>query len=129
MTTEPAYTQCRPFGLARSAATRPSGVRRVSGCVTGSWSMRGGLRTILSQSRDRRAVSCAAPHRLGSRRTRGEDNRMAELRKYRWDDMPKEELNRGLGRRLITGDQVMVAHVYFAKGTEVPRHRHHNEQI
>jgi quercetin dioxygenase-like cupin family protein len=54
---------------------------------------------------------------------------MAELRKYRWDDMPKEDLNRGLARRLVTGDQVMLAHVYFTKGTEVPRHRHHNEQI
>ena len=54
---------------------------------------------------------------------------MAELRKYRWDDMPREELSPGLGRRLITGDQVMLAHVYFAKGAEVPRHEHHNEQI
>ena len=54
---------------------------------------------------------------------------MAELKKYRWDDMPTEALNAGLGRRLITGDQVMVAHVYFTEGTEVPRHHHHNEQI
>jgi quercetin dioxygenase-like cupin family protein len=54
---------------------------------------------------------------------------MAELQTYRWDDMPREALNAGLGRRLITGDQVMLAHVYFTKGTEVPRHQHHNEQI
>ena len=54
---------------------------------------------------------------------------MAELAKYRWDDMPKEPLSTGLDRRLITGDQVMLAHVYFTKGTEVPRHHHHNEQI
>jgi quercetin dioxygenase-like cupin family protein len=54
---------------------------------------------------------------------------MAELQKYRWDDMPKEDLSPGLGRRLVTGDRVMLAHVYFTKGTEVPRHRHHNEQI
>ena len=54
---------------------------------------------------------------------------MAELAKYRWDDMPKEPLSAGLDRRLITGDQVMIAHVYFTKGTEVPRHQHHNEQI
>ena len=54
---------------------------------------------------------------------------MAELAKFRWDDMPRETLNAGLGRRLITGDQVMLAHVYFTAGTEVPRHRHHNEQI
>jgi quercetin dioxygenase-like cupin family protein len=54
---------------------------------------------------------------------------MAELAKFRWDDMPRETLNAGLGRRLITGDRVMLAHVYFTAGTEVPRHRHENEQI
>ena len=54
---------------------------------------------------------------------------MAELAKFRWDDMPRETLNEGLGRRLVTGDQVMLAHVYFTAGTEVPTHRHDNEQI
>jgi len=54
---------------------------------------------------------------------------MAELRKYRWDDMPREDLSPGIGRRLVTGDQVMLAHVYLAEGAEVPRHVHHNEQI
>jgi quercetin dioxygenase-like cupin family protein len=54
---------------------------------------------------------------------------MAELQTYRWDDMPREALNDGLGRRLITGDRVMLAHVYFTTGTEVPRHHHDNEQI
>ena len=54
---------------------------------------------------------------------------MAELAKFRWDDMPRETLNAGLGRRLVTGDQVMLAQVYLTAGTEVPRHRHHNEQI
>ena len=54
---------------------------------------------------------------------------MAELAKFRWDDMPREELSTGLTRRLVTGDKVMIAHVYFTKGTEVPRHRHHNEQL
>jgi quercetin dioxygenase-like cupin family protein len=43
--------------------------------------------------------------------------------------MPAEDLKQGLRRRMITGDQVMVTHVYFAQGTEVPRHQHHNEQI
>jgi quercetin dioxygenase-like cupin family protein len=54
---------------------------------------------------------------------------MAELAKFRWDDMPRETLKEGVGRRLVTGDQVMLAHVYFAAGTGVPTHRHHNEQI
>ena len=54
---------------------------------------------------------------------------MAELKKYRWDDMPVEDLNPGLGRRLITGDRVMLAHVYLTEGTVVPQHEHDNEQI
>jgi quercetin dioxygenase-like cupin family protein len=60
--------------------------------------------------------------------TRG-DGTVAELQTYRWDDMPRETLKEGLGRRIVSGDRVMLTHVYFAKGTEVPRHRHDNEQI
>ena len=54
---------------------------------------------------------------------------MAELQKYRWEDMPREPLSAGLERRLITGDRVMLAHVYLKQGTVVPRHQHDNEQI
>jgi quercetin dioxygenase-like cupin family protein len=48
---------------------------------------------------------------------------------YRWDDLPREELNPLIGRRLITGTDVMIAHVYLAKGAVVPKHSHHNEQV
>jgi len=48
---------------------------------------------------------------------------------YRWDAMPKEALSDTIGRRLITGDQMMLAHVYLKKGAIVPKHSHHNEQI
>jgi quercetin dioxygenase-like cupin family protein len=48
---------------------------------------------------------------------------------YRWDEMPKEELTDTLARRLITGDRVMLAHVYMKKGAIVPRHSHENEQL
>lgn len=48
---------------------------------------------------------------------------------YRWDDMPKDELSDTIARRLITGDQMMLAHVYLKKGAIVPKHSHHNEQI
>ena len=48
---------------------------------------------------------------------------------YRWDEMPKEELTETFARRLITGDRVMLAHVYIKKGSVVPRHTHENEQI
>jgi len=48
---------------------------------------------------------------------------------YRWDDMPKEKVTDLLDRRLITGDRMMLAHVYLKKGCLVPMHRHDNEQL
>ena len=48
---------------------------------------------------------------------------------HRWSDMPKESLSPSLERRLITGDRMMLAHVYLKKGCVVPRHSHENEQI
>ena len=51
------------------------------------------------------------------------------VRRYRWDDMPAEQLKKGLSRKLITGDRMMIAHVYFESGEVVPRHSHDNEQI
>jgi len=48
---------------------------------------------------------------------------------YRWDDMPAEPLKPGLSRKLISGERMMIAHVYFKKGEEVPRHSHDNEQL
>lgn len=48
---------------------------------------------------------------------------------YRWNDMPKEKVSETLDRRLITGDRMMISHVYLKKGSIVPRHSHENEQI
>ena len=48
---------------------------------------------------------------------------------YRWDDMPKERVTDVLQRRLVTGKQMMLAHVYLDKGCIVPKHSHENEQI
>ena len=48
---------------------------------------------------------------------------------YRWTDIPREELSPLIGRRLVTGERMMLAHVYLAKGAIVPRHAHENEQL
>jgi quercetin dioxygenase-like cupin family protein len=48
---------------------------------------------------------------------------------YRWEDMPKERVTDLLSRRLITGERIMLAHVYLEKGCIVPKHSHENEQI
>ena len=43
--------------------------------------------------------------------------------------MPKERVSDLLERRLITGDRMMLAHVYLEKGCIVPQHSHENEQL
>ena len=43
--------------------------------------------------------------------------------------MQREQLNPKIGRRLVTGERLMLAHVYFTKGGSVPKHAHDNEQI
>ena len=48
---------------------------------------------------------------------------------YRWNEMPKERVSDLLERRLITGERMMLAHVYLEKGCIVPKHSHENEQI
>jgi quercetin dioxygenase-like cupin family protein len=48
---------------------------------------------------------------------------------YRWDDLPRETVTDMLDRRLITGQRIMLAHVYLKKGCLVPRHSHENEQL
>ena len=48
---------------------------------------------------------------------------------YRWDEMPREAVSPMLDRRLITGDRMMLAHVYLKKGCIVPKHSHENEQF
>jgi quercetin dioxygenase-like cupin family protein len=48
---------------------------------------------------------------------------------YRWAELPAEQLKGGLTRRLITSERMMIAHVHFKKGDDVPWHSHENEQI
>ena len=51
------------------------------------------------------------------------------VRFFRWEDMPRERVTDVISRRLVTGDRMMLAHVYLQKGAVVPRHQHHNEQL
>jgi len=48
---------------------------------------------------------------------------------YRWEDVPKEDVSEGFARRLISGERLMLTHVYLDKGFVVPRHSHENEQL
>ena len=49
--------------------------------------------------------------------------------KFTWDAMPKERVTNRIDRRIVSGEQAMVAHVYLEEGAIVPEHSHHNEQL
>ncbi|CAN5734484.1 cupin domain-containing protein [soil metagenome] len=51
------------------------------------------------------------------------------VRWFRWEEMPREQVTDKLSRRLITGERMMLAHVYLDKGSIVPKHSHENEQL
>ena len=48
---------------------------------------------------------------------------------FRWNDLQAEPLKGGMSRKLISADRMMIAHVYFKKGDDVPQHSHDNEQL
>ncbi|HTS61956.1 MAG TPA: cupin domain-containing protein [Candidatus Acidoferrales bacterium] len=48
---------------------------------------------------------------------------------YTWDEIDKEILSPTIARKIISGDKVMVAQVFLAKGAVVPEHHHESEQI
>ncbi|HSU87289.1 MAG TPA: cupin domain-containing protein [Terriglobia bacterium] len=52
-----------------------------------------------------------------------------DVTKYRWEDLPEEQLNPLLTRKLMTGDRVMLSELVLKKGCVVPAHHHENEQI
>jgi len=56
-------------------------------------------------------------------------NPNSNVRKFVWDDMPKEKVTDTIDRRLVTGERMMLAHVYLKKGSVVPMHEHENEQL
>jgi len=57
------------------------------------------------------------------------EQKIAAVKLNRWNDLKAESLKDGLTRKLVTGERMMIAHVYLKKGVDVPRHAHENEQI
>ena len=47
----------------------------------------------------------------------------------RWSEVPLERVTDQLDRRLITGERIMLAHVFLKRGCVVPKHAHENEQF
>ncbi|HEU5451245.1 MAG TPA: cupin domain-containing protein [Terriglobales bacterium] len=51
------------------------------------------------------------------------------LKHLRWDDVELEHLNPQIDRRMVWGQNLMLAYVYLKKGAIVPEHSHENEQV
>lgn len=51
------------------------------------------------------------------------------VRHVRWADLAEERVTDVISRKLVTGERMMLAHVYLKKGALVPQHSHHNEQL
>lgn len=54
---------------------------------------------------------------------------MPSVTKLSWNDVKLEQLNPTLSRKVISAEHTMVAQVFLKKGTVVPAHHHHNEQV
>ncbi|MDB4912712.1 MAG: Cupin 2 conserved barrel domain protein [Gemmatimonadetes bacterium] len=52
-----------------------------------------------------------------------------KARHFVWSDVKEERVTDTISRKLITGDQMMIAQVFLKKDAVVPQHSHHNEQI
>ena len=48
---------------------------------------------------------------------------------YCWEKLPRETLSPLIGRRLISTERMMLAHVYLEQDAVVPLHSHENEQL
>jgi len=46
-----------------------------------------------------------------------------------WDEIPLEKVADGMHRRIVTGEKMTVARIWFEDGFHVPQHHHVHEQI
>ena len=56
-------------------------------------------------------------------------NYPAGLQSINWQDVELETVNSRMKRRIVTGERMTVARIYFTDGFLVPQHSHENEQI
>ena len=103
----------RARGAGRCA--EPSTRRRCSGSPT--------RRPKPARCRARFAATCRLQRRRDSfSRSPSPSPTMPNVTWYSWDQIPRETVSPLLDRKLITGDRMMLAHVYLKKGCIVPKH-------
>jgi quercetin dioxygenase-like cupin family protein len=53
----------------------------------------------------------------------------AEVRKFTWSEVPKENVTPVIARQLVTGASAMAGMITLQKGSYVPKHSHVSEQL
>jgi len=51
------------------------------------------------------------------------------LKKLNWEEVPTEEVNPSMARKIVTGEKLMIARMKFKDGFIVPLHQHIHEQV
>jgi quercetin dioxygenase-like cupin family protein len=51
------------------------------------------------------------------------------LNKINWDEVPVEEVNSSMSRKIVWGEKLMIARIKFKNGFVVPLHHHIHEQV
>lgn len=51
------------------------------------------------------------------------------LKKINWDEVPEEQVNPSMIRKMVWGEKVMITKMKFKDGFVVPMHSHDNEQM
>lgn len=51
------------------------------------------------------------------------------MESQRWSDVPEGSLIQGIRRRVVTGEKLMLGHLYFPVGAVVSTHSHESEQM
>ena len=51
------------------------------------------------------------------------------LQKVNWDEVPEEEVNPSMKRKMVWGEKIMIAKMKFKDGFVVPLHSHFHEQV
>jgi quercetin dioxygenase-like cupin family protein len=50
-------------------------------------------------------------------------------RLHRWDEIALDKMTEMISRKIISGDRLMLSHVYLKRGALVPLHAHESEQM
>ncbi len=67
--------------------------------------------------------------KASKRKVKSSRARKVALQYVPWNSVPLEDLNPLLQRHFVVGQEIMLARVLLKKGSIVPEHSHHNEQV